>query len=203
MRLGHGRALSSCRLGKGGAPPRRSARRRAGRRSRAAARREPERPPMRPAPLRGRAGARKGSRDLRADPAGLRALLDDHHPSGLAGRGFQRREIDRREGPEVDHLGVDPFGGEFVGRLPGEMRHQQPAEDGDVRPLSRHRRLVERNDVIPVGNVARRVDRAGLGARALRAVEQLVLEDHHRIVVADGGLEQPLGVVGVRRRRRP
>ena len=90
VRLAHGRGLRSCRFGKGRAPPRRSARRRAGRRSRAAARREPERPPRRPAPRASPAAARIGRRrDLRADPAGLRAFLDDHHPSGLADRGFR------------------------------------------------------------------------------------------------------------------
>ena len=34
-------------------------------------------------------------------------------------------------------------------------------------------------------------------ARAFRAVQQLVLEDHHRVIVADGRLEDALGVVGV------
>ena len=66
-----------------------------------------------------------------------------------------------------------------------------------MRTRATDRGAVERDGVVSVGNLAGGVDGPGLGARALRAVEQLVLEDQHRIVVTHGRLKNSLGVVGV------
>ena len=64
-------------------------------------------------------------------------------------------------------------------------------------PSRRTAALSERRGVLLVGDVAGGVDRAAFGPRALGAIQQLVLEDHHGVVVADGRLEDALGVVGV------
>src|SRR3989475_10244965 len=58
----------------------------------------------------------------------------------------------------------------------------------DVGPLALDVCASDRNDVLSVGNVA------------LQVVQHLALEHDHRIVVADRGLEEPLGI-GRRRGR--
>jgi len=98
--------------------------------------------------------------------------------------------IGSQDGPdrtEVDYLGVDVLLFELLGRLVGEHRHPRHADDRDVRSASAHRRLAQRHGV-----VARR-------HHAAHVVETHRLEEHHRVVGPDRGLEHALGVFGCRR----
>src|SRR5437868_702366 len=83
--------------------------------------------------------------------------LDDDDPACLAGRAADRLVVDRGEAPHVDHLDVDPLRREEFGRLQGAVEHQQPAEDGRVRPRAADGGPVERDDVVALGDLARRV----------------------------------------------
>ena len=56
--------------------------------------------------------------------------------------------------------------------------------------------MPERDEVLLLRHFRRQVEAARLLA-TLAAVEELVLEEEHGIVVANGALEQALGVVGV------
>ena len=66
-----------------------------------------------------------------------------------------------------------------------DVDHAREADDGHVLALAADDATVERDGVL----------HALVGHLTLDAVEQFVLDHQHRIVVADGGLEQPLGVV--------
>ena len=138
-------------------------------------------------------------RHLGAPAAGEMVLLDDEQPSGLRDRALDRGDVERHEAADIDHLRIDPLPGESLGRRKRPVDHQHVGEDREVAPLATHRDGAERHLVVAIGHVGAEGDRGALPARAFAAVEELVLEEHDRIVVADGGEEQPLGIVGRRR----
>ena len=91
----------------------------------------------------------------------------------------------RRVRRSID-LGLDALLGQFLGRLQREADHARVGGDGDVLALAADLGLADRHQ--PVLDL-RHVE--------LLAVEHLVLEEDHRVRVADRGLQQALGVGGV------
>ncbi len=69
------------------------------------------------------------------------------------------------------------------------MHHPAPRDDGDVRALARDAGDAQRHEVLRVVRYL-----------ALDVVERLALHEEHRVIVADGRLEQPLRVGGRRGR---
>src|SRR6266511_2675894 len=114
-------------------------------------------------------------------------LVDHHDPAGLAHRGKDRLVVERGQGPRVDDLHLDAAGGQRLGRFEGEVDHAADGHHGGPVALALDVGPAELDDVLTLGHLA-----AGV-------VQQFVLEEHHRVVVADRGGEQPLGV---RRGRR-
>ena len=123
-------------------------------------------------------------RDLRAVAAELVVLVDDQALAGLADRVEQRLAVERAERPQVDDLDADAVVGDPVGRLERVVRHQPVGDDRDLRARVGDLGLAERDRVVGVGDVA-----------ADRAVHLLVLEEQHRVVVADRRAQQAAGVV--------
>ena len=122
--------------------------------------------------------------EVGADAAVRPALLDDHAAVGLAHRGEDRVEVERAQGARVDDLGLDAvLLGEHLGGLLGRGGHARDADDGHVGALAADGGLAEVDEVLVV-----------LGDLAALAVEVLVLDEDDRVVVADGRLEQALGV---------
>jgi len=63
------------------------------------------------------------------------------------------------------------------------------------KPITRHVLAFAPDGGAPEGDGVVLIGHVALG----RGVEHLVLDEHHRVLVADGRLEQALGVVGGRR----
>jgi hypothetical protein len=78
-----------------------------------------------------------------------------------------------------------PFSAAWSGRRDRLVEHRAPGDDRDVLALADDAAF-ERHGVVPLGHVA-------LGG----AVDALRLEEEHRVRIADGREEQPLGVVRV------
>ena len=97
--------------------------------------------------------------------------------------------VERPEGARVDDLDRDALLGELLGDLERPVEHAHVGDDRDVGALATDHRLAERDQEV---RIVRHL--------ALHGVERLALDEDDRIVVADGGLEQALGVG---RRRRP
>ena len=116
-----------------------------------------------------------------------RRLLHEDDAAGLRSRGEQRFLVERLQRAQVEHL---DRGVELVGRALAERHHRAVGDERHVAPLAREPRLPERDDVLAVRHLA-----------ALGPVDELRLEDHDRIGVADRGREQPLRVRGRRRDR--
>ena len=110
-------------------------------------------------------------------------LGDDDDPAGLACRGADGLLVQRRDRPHVDHLDVDALGLEDLRRQHRVPDHVSRRDHGHVvaRPLDVA--LAERDDVVLVGD------------QATERVQQLVLEEHDGVVVADRRLHQALRVI--------
>ena len=125
--------------------------------------------------------------DVGGEPAARVGLVDDDEPAGVLDALEDRVHVERRRRARVDDLARDALAGELVGRLLGELHHAPERDDRHVVALAHDVGLAERDRVRLLGHVA------------LERVEHLVLEEDHRVVVADRLDQQALGVVGVRR----
>ena len=88
-----------------------------------------------------------------------------------------------RKRAEVDHLGVDALPHQLLRGFERDPDADRVADDGHVLARADDPRLADRKHVI-----------VELGHVEMLAVEQLVLEEHDRVVGPDRGLEQALGV---------
>ncbi len=133
----------------------------------------------------GQAAVRREGEDVTLVGISRMALTAEKAASALA----DEHEIERAQRARVDDLAGDVvLLLEQVGRLLGGQRHPRDADERDVLALAHDPRPAEvEREVLVLGHVA-----------AL-AVQVLVLDEDHRVVVADGRLEQTLGVCGVRR----
>ena len=125
------------------------------------------------------------SGDIRGDRAARRRFVDDDEPTGVLEALVDGLVIERREGARVDEIGGDAVGRECIERLLGERHHTADRDHRDMLALAHERRFAERDRVV------------ALRDRAFARVERLVLEEHHRVVVADRREHQALGIVGV------
>ena len=100
--------------------------------------------------------------------------------------------VQRADRAQVDHLGADALLGQRLGRLHRHADHDGEGDDGDVGAFAFHLGLADRQDEIIVRRAFEAV-----------AVHDLVLEEDHRVRVADGGAQQALGIGGDSTAPRP
>jgi len=113
--------------------------------------------------------------------------VDHEAPPGLPHRCEDRLLVEGHERPNVHDFGADPFFRQSGGRLEREQHLARPGDDRHVGALALDVGLAERDEVFAGGH------------RSLGAVQQLVLDEHDRVVVADRRRKEPLRV---RRRGR-
>ena len=114
--------------------------------------------------------------------------MEDDGPAGPFHGGDDRCRVHRREGPQVDDLDAEPLRLDHVRGLAGHGDHGAPGDDGHVVPLPDGPGLAERHFERLLGDVL-----------LFGPVEPGGLEEDDGIVAPQGGGEQALGVVGVRR----
>ena len=112
--------------------------------------------------------------------------------------------VDGDERTQIDDLGIDA--GVFRRGL-GNVHHGAVGEHGDVAPLTHHGGFAERDRVIALRHFACGMFRPRLHRPIAAAIERTVVnalgfEEDDRIVVLDGGDEQPLRVIRCGRRHR-
>ena len=123
-----------------------------------------------------------GSDDFGGETERERRLLADREPSGLRDRLGDGGDIERRDGPQVDHLHVDAFAGETVRRPQALVNLPADRGDGHPRAGTNHARRSDGHPMI------------GAGLRRFGPVQMPVFDEDHRVGVVDGGPHQPVGV---------
>ena len=122
--------------------------------------------------------------DVGGHAATRAGFVHDHHAAALAHRVQDRLLVERRGGARIEHGAGDAFARQCLGGFGGHMHHAAEGDDQRVVALAHDVRLGERNRVAAIRDLA------------LGVVEQLVLQEDHRIVVADRLDQQPLRVIG-------
>src|SRR5262249_46813922 len=130
---------------------------------------------------------RDDRRQLAADSTRASRLVEEQRTAGLRDRRQDRLAVERRQGAEIDHFGLHAFHFQVLGGLERGVHHRAERQDRQVLAFALHRRLPDRDDVVLVRDVV-------LDA----AVQELVLEVQHRVIVAYRRLEESLRVVGGR-----
>lgn len=127
--------------------------------------------------------------DLGADAEGGVAGLDDQQAVGLLDGVDDGLEVEGLDGAQVEDLGLDAvLLLEVLGGDQGLADAAGDGDDGQVLAGALDLGLAEGDDEV--------VLLRGLAHGEGLAVQQLVLEDDGGVGVADGGLEQALGVLG-------
>src|SRR5713101_5945032 len=126
--------------------------------------------------------------DLGGHAVGRPALLDHQAARSAPNRLDDGRPVDGANRTEVDDLGVDVLFFQLLGGLVGEHGHPRDADDRDVGPGPPNRGLADGSRVVTVGN------------HSADVVEAHRLEEHHRVVGADGRFQHALGILGRGRR---
>lgn len=116
------------------------------------------------------------------------ALLDGDEAVGLLDSVDDGLSVQGAQGSEVDHLHADALGLEVLRDLQGGAHALGEGDDGHVLALLLDLGLAEGDHEVLVLRL--------VGEGEGGAVEQLVLQHHHGVLVADGGLHQALGVLG-------
>src|SRR5581483_2254543 len=123
--------------------------------------------------------------DLGREPTGARRLLHDRAAPRLPHAARHRLHVQRPERAQIDQLGVERR--LLLDRLQRLVEHRAPGDHRHPRPLADDLRFSDRHRVVAFGHLAAR-----------GAIDALRLHEDHRIVLADGGEEQPFRVDGVR-----
>ena len=108
--------------------------------------------------------------------------MHDHRASGFLHGTQQGLLVQGRESPQVYDLCVDALCRQHLGRGENLRHHAGPGDEADVRAGTLDIRLADRNDVLSLRNIA------------LHSQHQLVFQEHHGVVVADGSFQESLGV---------
>jgi hypothetical protein len=103
--------------------------------------------------------------------------------------GGERLAVERHQRARIDDLHLDPLIGEATGGLEAFVHHPRGGDHGHVTPGALDIRGSERDQ------------RLGLRHLADHAIQRAVLENQHRIGIADRGLQQPARIGGRRRNR--
>ena len=123
-------------------------------------------------------------RDVAGDAAALDGLLGDHQPAGPADRLEHARRCPSGRASAGRCTSTEiPSRRQLLGRLQALDDHVRPGHERHVRAGPLDLGLAERDHVVLV-----------LGDLAVGHVQQLVLDEDDRVVVADRRLEQALGV---------
>ena len=125
--------------------------------------------------------------NLARRPAPEHVLLHEDHPPRLPDGLYDGVDIEGLQGPRIDHLHAHALRLELLRHLEAPRHHEPDGHDGHVLPFLLHVRHAEGDRVFLIRHLPR------------RRVQQLVLEEAHRVVVPDRRLEQALRIV---RRRR-
>src|SRR5580704_1047231 len=120
---------------------------------------------------------------LGAETSGQVVLVHDHSLAGFAHRFQDRVPVERRQRAEVDHLHGHPFRLQLRRRLQAVVGHEAPREAAQVGALAAHHSGTYRDEVVAVGDLF-----------GDEPVDLLVLEEEHRVGVADRRLEKAVGV---------
>ena len=102
---------------------------------------------------------------------------------GPAYRRDHRRRVERADGAQIEHLGLDPVRRQHLGRSERLADHARERDDGDVLAGAQNGGLADGYDMIDV-----------IRDFEALAVEQLVLQKNDGIGIADRDPEQPLRV---------
>ena len=111
--------------------------------------------------------------------------MGDHQPVGFADGVEDGRLIQRAQRAGIDHLDADALPLQLGGGAQRPGHHGLGSHQGDVGAGPLDHGLADGDGI----------GRLRHGHR-LGQVKQLVLEENHRVVVPDGGGQQPLGLVG-------
>ncbi len=125
--------------------------------------------------------------DLGADAEGDDGFVGNQQPARPRHRRQDGVHVERRHRAQIDHFDRDALPGHGLRRGEALVDHARDRHDGDVGAGAHNGRPADRNEVI------------GRRLWALHAVEESVLDEHHRVGILDGGPQQ---AVGVGRRRR-
>ena len=90
--------------------------------------------------------------------------------------------VQGHQSPQIQDLHVDALRLQGLGGLQGEVDLTAPGDDGQVPARPLHVRRTQGDGVLPIGDLL------------LVGVQQLVFQEHYRVVVPDSGLQQALGV---------
>src|SRR6266550_2951701 len=123
--------------------------------------------------------------DLAGETTGPRVLVHDEHLVGLLHRAHDRGVVHRQQRAQVEHFDREAVVfRQLVRRLERLPDRRTVGDDGQVLPLARQPSLADRSE-----------DLLLVRERFLDpAVQPLVLEVDHRILVPDGRLDQTLSV---------
>ena len=147
-------------------------------------------------------------RDVLQEGAALHRVGAEQQPTGFLHRLDHRVEVQRGDEPQIDDLSRQPvLRLQDVGGLEGPVQGGTEGGDGQVGALATNHRFPFRNLVVALRNTS------GLELLGL-VVEQLGLEEHHRVGAAQRQVHHALGIVGggrvvdlqtghVRAQRRP
>ncbi len=107
-------------------------------------------------------------------------------PGGWSGRPTREQfDVHRHQRSEVDHLDRDALLGKLVGRLEVLGDHVRPGHKRHIRADTPDLGLAEGDQQLALRHLS------------VGHVEQLVLDEHDGLIVADRGLEQALRIAGV------
>ncbi len=130
-------------------------------------------------------GFRDGDGELAGHAGGACVFVQEQHLGRLLHALADGVAVERQQSAQVDHFDLDAFRGERFGGLERYPHHGAISDDAEVAALARHAGFADRNGELLSRQVL-------LDA----AVESLVLEKNHRVVVAHGGLDESLGIIG-------
>jgi len=106
-----------------------------------------------------------------------------------AHRFLDELEVERGNGAQVDHFGLNRLRCELPGRSDGAGNGDAVGRDGNVTAGPTHSAATERHEIL------------GAADLAAQAGEELVHQEDHRILPAQRRLDEPLRIGGRRRHR--
>ena len=127
--------------------------------------------------------------DLRRDRADRPALFGNDQAVGLGQRSQHRFAVERAQCAQIEHLGFDPLTRQGFSGFEREADADRIGHDRHVLAFAHNPGLADRQDMI-----------VQFGQFEVAAIDQFVFQEDHRIVAADRGLKQALGVRSIVRR---
>ncbi|MCY1178358.1 hypothetical protein D9M71_558550 [compost metagenome] len=123
-------------------------------------------------------------------------LVDHDQPPGLVHRLDDVLAVQRHETAQVHHFSTDALLLQLLGGAQCVVHAGAEADDADVAALTHGLGLA---DLHRIGGFRHRHRGALLRPQPAHALQGLVEQVDHRVVIADGGGHQTLGVIGIAR----